>query len=367
LANFNIEEESTIPDTKPAVFTNRLKNSYDFAKGFEWYKEVQKFAPKPMRELSNPLNDNNFDDVFSSKSSKAKFKPFPMRFNKNNFHIRNLNNDIMALQNFDEARWNFNSSPSKYENNLIESTKSSKTFDQNYIKDDKTYKEKSSSSNYLNFNKIINKTNLNNDLKSSSIWLSRDKIPLPWLTPGIRKDLAKEKKNLNDDSNPFMRKVRINHTFDKRTSFKLRSANPSWRRRKHMGYLNLDQSSDTRENMRPKIMFYNPSLGSVEADSNAKYSMYSNKSSKSINLTLEPQNNNILKCQGIANLKQKFHPEASTESIVYLDNNINQKYSLKNYIKRKKRYNNKPYDDSEYSQKHGRTNSHDNKVLKLLS
>lgn len=141
-------------------------------------------------------------------------------------------------------------------------------------------------------------TNSHHSKSSSNISLSKMQMPLPCLTPNSKKVEAKNtnSKQLND--NPFMKKVKIHNNFDKRTNFKLRSANPSYRRRKHMGYLKTDNSKESIQkikselksrnnahgyNLEPnllsnKLKIDNPMFSSLDVDNYGKHSLYANKS-----------------------------------------------------------------------------------------
>lgn len=105
-------------------------------------------------------------------------------------------------------------------------------------------------------------------MSPSFVYINKDKLPLPWLTPGVQRKACYSKQERKDDYNPFMKKIRMHHNYDKRNSFKLRSANPSFRRRKNMGYLNTDNSPCTNGKLEPKLLFkpIPTSLHSLDVD-----------------------------------------------------------------------------------------------------
>jgi hypothetical protein len=94
-----------------------------------------------------------------------------------------------------------------------------------------------------------------NENASSPLFISMNKemTPLPCLTPRVIKRVSSNSGRHSE--NPFMHKVRIHHNYDKRDSFKLRSANPSQSRYKDMMYAKTQISPNKDDSLEPKFLF----------------------------------------------------------------------------------------------------------------
>ena len=172
----------------------------------------------------------------------------------------------------------------------------------------------------------------------SSLSIHKDQSYLPFLTPGQNKNEAINRPRAHkSDHNHFMRRIKMSNRYDRRESFKLRSANPSYRRRK-LGYMKTDNSNDILHLLKPELVLENPSLGSFDGRSDNQHSLHSNKSCKSTRLAQDYKNHSLLKCKGYSHFGSKINPElhiTTTNEDTNIDNF--QKYSIDSYIKKKKR------------------------------